>query len=374
MPQAQALPVRPDLNWYKKAAKKRLNQLRAHHPDTRLADAQLSIAREHGFSSWRKLKDRIDQLTDLPKLFDAIRNDDRPAIRLLIKANPRVLRLAGPEGQTAIHVAAECNNPDVIELLLRHRADPQSYFGGSGHNALSWALTVGAADAANALVRNGIEPDFFCAAGIGDLKRVRSFFDPRGRLLKNASRTGSSRWVGGKRLPVPPATARECISDALYFSSRNGHAQVVRELLVHDPDLSFQAFLGGTALHWAYFSGQREVVELLLRAGADPTARDDEYGCTPRAFGICVAASWGFAGIFERVLRMDPKAVNILEGRATPLHEAAGEGHEAIVRALLAAGADSSIRDSLGRTALDLAQFGNHKSIVKILEPITNSM
>jgi hypothetical protein len=56
MPEAQALPVRPDLNWYKKAAKKRLNQLRAHHPDTRLADAQLSIAREHGFSSWRVLK------------------------------------------------------------------------------------------------------------------------------------------------------------------------------------------------------------------------------------------------------------------------------------------------------------------------------
>jgi ankyrin repeat protein len=71
---------------------------------------------------------------------------------------------------------------------------------------------------------------------------------------------------------------------------------------------------------------------------------------------------------------MDPKVVNILEGRATPLHEAAREGHEAIVRALLAAGADPAIRDSLGRTALDLAEVGNHKSIVKILEPITNSV
>ena len=367
MPEAQALPVRPDLNWYKKSAKKRLDQLRVHRPETRLAEAQLDVAREHGFSSWRRLKDRIDQLTHLPKLFDAIRHDDRARIGSLVQGNPRLVRLAGSEGQTAIHVAAECDNPGVIEFLLRHRADPRTYFGRSGHNALSWALTVGAKNAAETLVRHGIEPDFFSAAGMGDLERVRSFFDARGKLRKNASRTGSSRWVDGKRLPVPPATTRERISDALYFSSRNGHVQVVRELLAHDPDLSFRAFLGATALHWAYFSGQAEVVKLLLEAGADPTARDHEYDCTPRAFGICVAASWGFAGIFERVLRMDPTAVNILEGRATPLHEAAREGHKAIVEALLASGADPSIQDSQGRTALDLAQLGDHQSIVEIL-------
>lgn len=372
MSESHELPVRPDHNWYKKAAKKRLDQLREHHPDAKLADAQLALAREHGFASWRKLKDRIDQLTDLPRLFDAIQRDDRPAIRALIEASPRLLRLPGPQGQTAIHVAAECNNPDAIEILLRHRADPQTYFGASGHNALSWALTVGATDAADALVKNGLEPDFFCAAGIGDLARMQSFFDARGRLRKNASRTGSSRWVEGKRMPVPPSTARECISDALYFSSRNGHAQVVRELLAHDPDLSFRAFLGGTALHWAYFSGQPEVVKLLLQAGADPTLRDQEYNCTPRAFGICVAAGWGFPRIFERVLHMDPKAVNILEGRATPLHEAAREGHKEIVAALLAAGADPSLHDSEGRTALDLARLGNQESVVEILESIMN--
>lgn len=373
MQETPELPVRPDLNWYKKAAKKRLDQLRARHPDTRLADAQLDLAREHGFSSWRKLKARIDQLTDVPKLFDAIRRNDLPAIRALIKTSPRLLRLAGPQGETAIHVAAECNNPEAIELLLRHRADPQTYFGGSGHDALSWALTVGAKDAVKALVQHGIEPDFFSAAGIGDVERVRSFFDARGRLRKNASRTGSSRWQEGKRLPVPPPTEREQISDALYLSSRNGQAQVVQELLAHDPDLSFRAFLGATVLHWAYFSGNVEVVKLLLQAGADPTARDDEYDCTPRAFGICVAASWGFEGIFERVLRMDPKVINILEGRGTPLHEAARAGNAAIVDALLAAGADPSIHDAEGRTALDLARLGNYEGIVRILESESKS-
>ena len=82
MSETEALPAHPNLDWYKKAAKKRLEELRTRDPGARLADAQLSIARENGFSSWRKLKDRIDQLTDLPKLFDAIHRDDRAKMRV----------------------------------------------------------------------------------------------------------------------------------------------------------------------------------------------------------------------------------------------------------------------------------------------------
>lgn len=175
MSEAAALPPNPDLDWYKKSAKRRLDQLRLQHPDAKLAEAQLAVAREHGFSSWRSLKTRIDQITDLPKLFDAIRIDDRTAIRALLKAKPSLARMASPEGQTAILVAAETNNPDAIEILLRNRADPQAYFSRSGHDALSWALTVGATESAQTLVRCGIQPDFFSAAGLGDLDRVRSF-------------------------------------------------------------------------------------------------------------------------------------------------------------------------------------------------------
>ena len=168
-------------------------------------------------------------------------------------------------------------------------------------------------------------------------------------------------------MPAPPPAARDQISDALYFASRNGQTAAVQELLAHDPDLSFRAFLGGTALHWAYYSGQREVVDLLLRAGADPALRDEEYQCTPRAFGICVASSWGFPALLARVLRMDPTAVNILEGRGTPLHEAAREGHARTVKMLLEAGTDPSIRDAEGRTSLDLARAYQRENVIEVL-------
>ncbi len=55
MPQAPA--ARPNLDWYRKSAKKRLAKMRADNRTAQLADAQLVVAREHGFASWRKLKE-----------------------------------------------------------------------------------------------------------------------------------------------------------------------------------------------------------------------------------------------------------------------------------------------------------------------------
>ena len=102
-------------------------------------------------------------------------------------------------------------------------------------------------DAARALMQAGIEPDLFCAAGLGDVERIRAFFSPEGRLKPGASRTGSSRYApDGTRLPCPPGTDREIVSDALYMAARNGHEGAVRELLTRGPDLAFRAFAQAT--------------------------------------------------------------------------------------------------------------------------------
>jgi hypothetical protein len=50
------LPNRPNLEHLKKQARERLRELQVRVPGTRLADAQHSIAREYGFTSWPKLK------------------------------------------------------------------------------------------------------------------------------------------------------------------------------------------------------------------------------------------------------------------------------------------------------------------------------
>lgn len=56
-----ALPERANLQHLRKQAKARLAELRRVQPDAILADAQLQIARENGFSSWRALKAAFDR-------------------------------------------------------------------------------------------------------------------------------------------------------------------------------------------------------------------------------------------------------------------------------------------------------------------------
>lgn len=54
------LPERPSLEYLRKLAKNRLQELRRSNPDAKLATALLDVARDYGFTSWRALKIQIE--------------------------------------------------------------------------------------------------------------------------------------------------------------------------------------------------------------------------------------------------------------------------------------------------------------------------
>src|SRR6476646_7400376 len=54
------LPERASLEYLKKQAKARLRELRSSDPKAKLSRAQLSLAREYGFPSWRALKAEVE--------------------------------------------------------------------------------------------------------------------------------------------------------------------------------------------------------------------------------------------------------------------------------------------------------------------------
>lgn len=394
---AQFLPLRANLEWLKKLCKDRLEK--ASDPNLQLADVQLAVAREYGFSSWRKLKEHVELVRaklqaafphlpvnisgsevvppddlDLKALLTAVENGDNADVAQMLSRRPILANARGPDGQSPLHVAARCNDPRLGLYLLAYGANPDAKFGQSGHTAMSWAVTCNAMEFAQALVRIGNRPDLFCAAGIGDLESIHELFDEKGQLLDDACQTGSSRFTSdGERLPCPPETERERISDALYIACRNGHAAVARFLLEKKPDLSFRAYLGGTPLHWAYFGGSKDVIEQLLKAGADTTLRDDSVHCTPRVFGITVLANWGFNELVQKRLRDQPTLADATDGQTTPLHEAVRGGHVGVVRTLLDAGADVLLRDANGNLALELAMTLGNVEVVRLLREVHTS-
>ncbi len=277
--------------------------LRAHDPKTKLSEVQLAVAREYGFPSWRKLKAHVELVRaelrelapaaasqgsaaetispddpDLAQLLVAVEQGNTQAAAEILARRPSLARAHGPDGQTPLHVAAQCNDPRLGVLL------------------------------------------------------------------------------------------RKQISDALYMACRNAHEEVFRFLLTKKPDLSFKAYMGGTPLHWAYFGGSRRIIELFEQAGADTTARDDAFHCTPRLFGICAPARWGFAFLVQKRLTADPSLASQTDGRTSPLHEAARSGSAEVVRLLLDHAADPTLRDAAGKTPPEIAADHGHHGVVDILQ------
>jgi ankyrin repeat protein len=390
----RSLPLRANLEWLKKLSKERLAALRLREPDSQLSDAQLEVAREYGFASWRQLQAHVEDVRakldalvpadvrrraaedhvaandpDLAKLFAAVAAGKPELVAELVGRRPALAAARDADGETPLHAAARFDDSQLAALLVAHGADVNAKLGQSGHTAISWAVTCHALDCARTLLKLGAEADLFCAAGIGALAEIESWFDAKGDLVPGASTTGSSRVAAdGSRLPCPPSMAREQISDALYMACRNRQLEVARFLLGKGADLSFRAYIGGTPLHWAYFGGSRPIIEMLLEAGADPSARDDVLNCTPRAFGIATVANWGFDFKVKSLLADDPSLVNAVDSHTSPLHQAARGGHARVVRLLLDHGADVSWRDAAGKTALDVATEKCHVEVVAMLK------
>jgi ankyrin repeat protein len=125
----KALPARPNLAYLRKLSKLRLRAMRESDPSSRLADAQLAIAREYGFASWRKLRafvqsarrsdadvsiDLVNQFLDLavPRPDEDHRGGRlEPAIELLSR-HPQLAR-------ANIYTAAVVGEHNRIAELLR---------------------------------------------------------------------------------------------------------------------------------------------------------------------------------------------------------------------------------------------------------------
>ncbi len=212
------LPERASLAYLKKLAKERLAARRTTDPAAKLADTQLAIAREYGFSSWRELKAEIDRrrAPTVAEFLRACTEGDVGALRELLKNDPGLVDERIAAGSTGLHQAVR--HPDALRLLIEHGADPNVRDDGDNASALHLAAAHGNLESVRILLAAGAD-----VHGTGDLHKgdVIGWASREGNEavidLLLACRSRSSSWVAGFDLFAPRSHRRmlECGRDVI---------------------------------------------------------------------------------------------------------------------------------------------------------------
>lgn len=301
----------------------------------------------------------------------AATSGDAPTTKALMEAGADVNATLG-NGQSVLMLAARSGNPQVVKLLIDRGADVNAREQAMGESPLMWAAAEDHADVIGVLSA--------AHADLNGRSRVMTFSQPK---------FGDGRSARFTVLPRGGWTA-------LMYAARQNAPAAVRALAAAGADLNAVDPDGTTALTLAIINAHYDLAALLLESGADPNVADSS-GMTPLYAAVDMntldetpgrpapvpSGDLDAPGIVRALLAHggNPnarlKAVLIervhnngdatLGAGATPLMRAARKGDLAMMRLLLAHGADATLRTARQGTALlylaglgGLGRFGEY--------------
>jgi ankyrin repeat protein len=170
------------------------------------------------------------------------------------------------EGRTALHIAAEKGNIDLIELLLKYGANVHDK-DTENNTALHLSVTFGFAEdkllyVVKTLLNNGVNVNdtdtrgktaLLIAAGKGYVTIVET-------LLQNGANVHDTVYEG---------------KTALHIAAEQGNVAIVETLLNYGARIDDTTNNGITALHIAAYTGSVTIVETLLQNAANVHAKTD---------------------------------------------------------------------------------------------------
>ena len=385
---SRKLPEKPDLDWLRARAKERLDELRAGNPSAQLAEAQFAVAKEYGFSSWRAMKAHVDAKTLEGQLLHAITDDDAATFAALLDAHPDALAMRSqPYEWTWLHAAAQKGRVAIVDLLLRRGLDVNAREKGDNTYAMHWAAAAGHVAVVQRLIDAGGDVvghgDDHALAVIGWATCWDGCDDDRhreivGRLIAHGAR---HHIFSAMSMHLPDEMRRIAAE----------RPAELEQTLSHNED--FQR-----PLHFAARRNLLDEAPLLIELGADPWGTDASghtalaYAVTPQMGALirhaqdarpgAASARESQGALHLAAKQGDLAAVNTLlangadpnqrwahwDADVTPMHLAILANHPGVVRALLAAGAETTIKDSRHESdALGWAEFFQRQELVELI-------
>jgi len=289
-----------------------------HAAQCKLAGAQFFIAREHGFTSWSKFAQHVEELgranspvSSFEAAADAIVSGDITTLRQLLAEHPGLVRERSTRDHrsTLLHYVSANgvedfrqktpqNIVEITKLLLDAGADVDAESdaygggctplglvatsvhpeqagvqiallqtllgrgasvdrpsaGGNKQTVVHACFANGQPEAARFLADLGAPLDVESAAALGRLDALRSYFEQ--------------------------TTDQKRIQTAFLYACGYGSLAAAEFLLDRGVDIAARDGEGRTGLHWASWNPHVEVIRLLLERGA-PVDAKDRSGATP---------------------------------------------------------------------------------------------
>jgi ankyrin repeat protein len=269
---------------------------------------------------------------------EAASEGDREAVARALAAGVDV-DSASASGGTALMYAAYGDHADLVADLLAAgaEADRGDRY---GDPAIHWASYGGAAAAVEALLDGGADPTVKTHHGDALAIAMRRGFPEIVESLVRHTGTGTG-------------------DTALHVAARAGDAAEIERLLAAGSEAGAEVDsenrIGYTPLMEAAREGRSEAVSRLLEEGADPEHRGNALGMGMTALHL--AADRDQAEVARTLLS---RGVAVDAGNAqgtTALAWALGEGAHETAKVLLDGGADPTVEDQNGFSALGMVEY-----------------